>query len=202
MSQLDLTKFFTSAEVAKLVGMHIGIAGVGGLGSNVAMMLARSGLKKFTIVDMDKVDCSNLNRQHYFHEHIGLSKVDALESQLKGLCSHIEIIKHFDMLTPENIFEVFESVDIMVEALDDAIMKRCLVEAALEANIFVVSASGIAGYGGLPMQKKILTNKLILIGDFTTDVNMKPPLAPRVMQAAAMQADAVLELILSGDNFI
>jgi len=201
LSQLDFSNFFTPEQITKLAKVHIGIAGVGGLGSNVAMILARSGLKKFTIVDMDKVELSNLNRQHYFHEHIGLLKVDALAIQMKSLCSDIEIIKYYNTLNANNIFDYFAHVDIIIEALDDAIMKRCLVEAALQADMFIISASGIAGYGGLPMQKKILTNKIILIGDFTTDVSMEPPLAPRVVQAAAMQADAALELILSDSNF-
>lgn len=191
-----LNRYLDTAQLQALAGVRVGFAGCGGLGSNAAMLLARCGVQHMVLVDDDVVDASNLNRQHYFPAHVGQPKVTALHEQLLTLNPHMDATCCQCRLHKDNIPALLDTADIWVEALDDAGMKRQLVEACLAASCFVVSASGIAGFGGPPMHKKMLGQKLVLVGDFTTDIAMAPPLAPRVMQAAAMQADAVLAYIL------
>jgi len=200
-----LRRHLPPEQLARLAAARVGLAGAGGLGSNCAMMLARSGIGQLVLVDGDVVDASNLNRQHYFPRHLGQSKVLALSEQIREL-GDIRIDTRHILLDAENIHDILVLAPIWVEALDDPATKRLFVEEALRAGVFCVSASGLAGWGGPPMQRRVLTRKdssprLILVGDFTSAVSEAlPPLAPRVMQAAAMQADAVLEHILEARN--
>lgn len=188
---------YLSPTQRKLLGRaRVGLAGAGGLGSNAAMLLARCGVAHFVAVDGDVVEPSNLNRQHYFPRHVGMHKVAALADMLVELNPAVQVARHTLWLDANNIPELLLQADIWIEALDEAQMKRTFVECALAAGLFVASASGIAGYGGPPLQKRRLGDRLVLVGDFATDIADHPPLAPRVMQAAAMQADAVLEHIL------
>ena len=196
-----LRRHLLPEQLTRLAAARVGLAGAGGLGSNCAMMLARSGLKQLMLVDGDVVEPSNLNRQHYFPRHVGRSKVLALSEQLQEF-GDIRIDARQVWLDERNIPDILACATIWVEAFDDPAAKRLFVEEALRADVFCVSASGLAGWGGPPMQRRVLARKdglprLVLVGDFTSAVSdALPPLAPRVMQAAAMQADAVLEHIL------
>ncbi len=198
--QQGLQKYLLPQELALLGQVCVGIAGVGGLGSNVALLLARSGVQHFCIIDDDVVDASNLNRQHYFPCHVGMPKVDALQQLLAQLCPSIRVEKHHMRLDAANMESMLDKATLWVEALDDAASKRLFVEKALLAQRFTVSASGIAGCDGPPMKKKVLGQHLVIVGDFSSDIASLPPLAPRVMQAAAMQADAMLAYILRQVN--
>jgi sulfur carrier protein ThiS adenylyltransferase len=199
--ECGLRRHLSPEQLAALAAARVGLAGAGGLGSNCAMMLARSGLTQLVLVDGDVVEDSNLNRQHYFPRHVGQSKVTALSEQLREL-GGINIDARQVRLDERNISDILALAPIWVEALDEPATKRLFVEEALRAGVFCVSASGLAGWGGPPMQSHVLTHKdgsprLILVGDFSSAVSeVLPPLAPRVMQAAAMQADAVLEHVL------
>lgn len=193
-----LTRYLSAPQLKLLSTVRVGFVGCGGLGSNGVMLLARSGVQNFVLLDDDSVDASNLNRQHYFPQHIGMPKVEALAEQLRVLNPSIQLECLQQRLTPKNMTPLLAKANLWVEALDVAGMKRQFVECCLAASCFVVSASGVAGYGGPPMCKKVLGDKLVLVGDFTTDIALAPPLAPRVMEAAALQADAVLEYILAG----
>ncbi len=195
--QASLVHAFSPRQRELLTVARVGIAGVGGLGSNCAMLLARCGIQHFVLIDGDTVDVSNLNRQHYFPRHVGMRKVNAMEDVLMNLHKHIHVHKHCLWLTEQNTPNLLREASYWVEGLDDAIAKRLFVEQALQANVFTVSASGIAGFGGPLMQSRQLGDKLVLVGDFTSDIEHFPPLAPRVMQAAAMQADAILSAILN-----
>ena len=200
MLREGLQHYLSPAQRKALSSVRVGVAGAGGLGSNAAMLLARSGVERFLIVDGDMVEPSNLNRQHYFPQHVGMPKVEALADMLRQLNPETLVEKRCLWLDIDNIPALLPQADLWVEALDEPYMKRDFVERALTADIFVVSASGLAGWGGPPMQRRRLGDRLMLVGDFTTSVDSQPPLAPRVMQAAAMQADAVLEHIL-GPSF-
>ncbi len=196
MLNQGLKKYLSKDQLAKLSTTSIGIAGVGGLGSNVAMLLARSGIKNFVLIDYDEVDASNLNRQHYMPCHVNMKKVHAMVKILQELDPNINIETHVLRLDEENISNFLPKAMYWVEALDEAVSKRMFVEQTLAAGLFTVSASGICGFGGPPMQQKHLGN-LVLVGDFSSDMAILPPLAPRVMQAAALQADAILTHILT-----
>ncbi|MDR2696344.1 MAG: sulfur carrier protein ThiS adenylyltransferase ThiF [Deltaproteobacteria bacterium] len=196
-----LRRHLPPERLAKLAAARVGLAGAGGLGSNCAMMLARSGIGQLVLVDGDEVEASNLNRQHYFPRHLGQGKALALGEQIRELgAMHVDARRV--RLDARNIPDILALAPIWVEALDDPATKRLFVEEAMRAGVFCVSASGLAGWGGPPMQRRVLayrdgSPRLVLVGDFSSAVSETlPPLAPRVTQAAAMQADAVLEHIL------
>lgn len=190
-----LARYFTPDELARLRAARVGIAGAGGLGSNVALMLARSGVEDMLIIDHDVVDASNLNRQQFWPRHVGRPKVEALAELLRGLNPHIRLELVHARLTGDNLPRYLPACPLWVEAFDAAESKTLLVEQALLAGRRIASASGLAGVGGPAMRRRRLGN-LVLVGDFQSDVAVAPPLAPRVTQAAALMADAVLEWIL------
>lgn len=190
-----LGRYLTPEQLHILRQAHIGIAGAGGLGSNAALMLARSGVEHLTLVDHDVVDASNLNRQQYWPRHVGRSKVDALHELLLELNPQMVVNRHRTYITAASLPDLLPCCSIWVEALDNPEDKSLFVENALLAGHRVASASGMGGFGGAPMGRRKLGN-LVLVGDFTTDILMAPPLAPRVTEAAALLADAVLEMLL------
>lgn len=197
--QNGLRRYLSEADLLKLAAVRVGIAGAGGLGSNCAMLLVRSGIRKFLLVDHDLVDASNLNRQFYFPEDVGHPKVEALSRNLKRLDPALDIRFCRQRLQADNALELFSDCDLVVEALDQAEDKAMLCGLLVRAGIFVVAASGIAGKSGPPMQKRFFGKKFVCVGDFISEVDADhPPLAPRVMQAASLQAEVALHVILSG----
>ena len=141
-----------AAEQCKvLASARIGMAGAGGLGSNCAVFLARTGIRDFVIADPDVVALSNLNRQHFFPRHLGLPKVEALGTVLRELNPSVILRLEPRALDGPSACALFAGCDIVVEAVDDPEVKKNLVEALLLAGHRVVSASGMAGWGGVPM---------------------------------------------------
>jgi sulfur carrier protein ThiS adenylyltransferase len=181
----------------------VGIAGVGGLGSAIAIALARIGIGKLIVADFDVVEPSNLNRQQYFIDQIGLPKVSALCDNLARINPYVEVEAHLLRLDRENVPILFTGVDVMVEAFDGADQKAMLVESftkAFPATPLVV-ASGLAGH--MP-SNTIVTRKMgrsmVLVGDLVTAAAPGTGLmAPRVGVAAHHQANAVLRLLLGED---
>lgn len=181
--------------------MKVGIAGLGGLGSNVAMMLVRSGVKDLVLVDFDVVEGSNLNRQIYFREHIGMKKTDACKDILERIDPEVEPVFHDVVLNRENIPEMFEGCDIVCEALDSAEAKAMLVNTVLSEmpGIYVVSGTGISGFGS---PNDIVTehrfDRLYVCGDGCSDTEDMH--APRVIVCAGHQANLILRLIYGMEN--
>ena len=192
-----LKGFFSSEQIGRLQSAQVGIVGCGGLGSNVALMLARSGIEQFLLADGDAVDVSNLTRQQYWPCHVGMPKVDALSELLTELnpAVHIEPIRR--MLTPEELPSLLPVCTLWIEAVDAPETKAAMTTAALIAGRNIISASGMAGMGGPGMQVKRV-GSLTLAGDLVSDVAEAHPYAPRVAQAAALMADAVLQILLDG----
>lgn len=190
-----LRRYFTPEQLARLGSARVGIAGTGGLGSNAALMLARSGVEDLLLIDHDVVEPSNLNRQQFWPRHVGRPKVEALAELLRELNPHIRLELSSARLDADNLPGFLASCPLWVEAVDAPETKTLLVERALLAGRRIASASGMAGVGGPPMERRRLGN-LVLVGDFQSDVAYASPLAPRVTQAAALLADAVLEFIL------
>lgn len=188
---------FSQEQRLRLEAARVGIAGAGGLGSNVAMMLARSGVGHILVIDGDSVEPSNLNRQHYFPEHIGRPKVDALAEQLLALNPDIRVDARKLWLDSGNIPALLNKADLWIEALDDASVKALFASTAMAAGKTVICGSGMGGVGGYAMTRRRM-GRLTVVGDMKTDIVRHPPLAPRVMQCAAMQADAALEWLLTG----
>jgi sulfur carrier protein ThiS adenylyltransferase len=182
----------------KVQAARIGIAGCGGLGSNCAFNLVRSGFKNFKIADFDKVEVSNLNRQFYFSDQVGKLKVEMLKTNLKRINPDAKIETFMERIKKDNILDIFKDCDIIVESFDTAEDKKMLVEAMLPTGKLIVSASGICGFGRsdeIAVHK--LKENLIIIGDLKTSSNCMSPVSPRVNIAAAKQANVILEYVLN-----
>lgn len=177
----------------------VGIAGCGGLGSNCAIALARTGLGKLVIADFDVVSEENLNRQYFFHNQIGEKKVFALRDNLLLVKPDVIVSAHDIKITETDICRLFGNCDVIVEAFDLAEMKKMLIETLLTEmpDKYVVSGSGLAGWGNNDSIKTHLFGKLIVCGDLENEVSEEnPPLAPRVGIVANMQANVVVEILL------
>ena len=187
---------------AKFTGGTVAICGLGGLGSNIAVALARAGVGRLILIDFDKVDISNLHRQQYQADQIGLYKTEALTENLKIIAPYVEIISHAVRITAENFQELLQDADIICEAFDDAEAKAMLVNGVLEQlhTKYLIAASGMAGLGSAnSIKTRRVMERFYLCGDGVSDVADDIGLvAPRVMLCAAHQAQMVLR-ILSGN---
>lgn len=183
---------------------RVGIAGAGGLGSNCAAALARCGVGTLVIADFDIIENSNLSRQFYFTDQIGLMKTVALKENLFRINPDVSVIIYQIMLDTQNIKELFSGCDIIVEAFDKPEMKQMIIETVqLEMKgIPVVAASGLAGWGKSELIRcRKIDDTLYICGDETSEVSETlPPLAPRVGMVANMQANTVLEILMSKVN--
>ena len=184
----------------RLKNAHIGIAGLGGLGSNIAMMLARSGIGHLTLADFDSVEPSNLNRQHYMVSHLGMPKTEAIKDLILQANPFIRLDTHLIRITEENAPEIFGSCDLVCEAFDRPEAKAELINSLLEncPGLTLISGSGMAGYGN---SNAIRTEKamkhLYICGDQVSEIGPNNSLmAPRVQICAAHQANLVLQLLL------
>ncbi|MDD6231514.1 sulfur carrier protein ThiS adenylyltransferase ThiF [Frisingicoccus sp.] len=184
----------------RLKNAHIGIAGLGGLGSNIAMMLARSGVGHLTLADFDSVEPSNLNRQHYMVSHLGMPKTEAIKDLILQANPFIRLDTHRVRITETNAPDIFGGCDLVCEAFDRPEAKAELINSLLEncPGLTLISGSGMAGYGN---SNAIRTEKamkhLYICGDQVSEIGPNNSLmAPRVQICAAHQANLVLELLL------
>jgi len=178
---------------------RVGIAGAGGLGSNAAILLARAGIGHLTIADFDRVSVSNLNRQAFNLDQIGMLKTEALTHNIRKINPYISLSEHPVKLLRDNIPEIFSEVDIMIEAFDKAEQKQMLIETWLLAfpDIPMICASGLAGYGRSEDIRISHSDNLYIVGDQVSELKAGiSPIAPRVMIVAAMQANLCLELLV------
>ena len=190
--------YLNDVERRILEGARVGIAGAGGLGSNCAAHLVRSGLRRLVIADFDVVSESNLNRQFFFRDQIGEKKVAALARNLRMIEPQLDLGLFDARIVPENARRLFADCDIVVEALDSAEEKAMLISALLPAGRPVVSASGLAGWGrSNDIRLRKVGRNLFLVGDETSGVGgALAPESPRVGIAAAMEANAVVAILL------
>lgn len=184
----------------KIKAGTVAIAGLGGLGSNIAVMLARIGVGQLLLVDFDNVEPSNLNRQSYYISHLGMPKTDALSKQIKEINPFIKIETQNVKVTAGNILKLFNGYNIICEAFDRPEAKSMLVNEALSLlpNIKIVSASGMAGYASSNLIKTVRPMKrLYVCGDLENGAEIgKGLMAPRVQICAGHQANMVLRLLL------
>ena len=194
----EIQAHFGNNAFEKIQSVIIGIAGAGGLGSNCAVNLVRSGFKRFTIVDFDKVEGSNLNRQFFFSHQKGKRKVDMLKDNLLSVNPDLELTLIKEKISHTNIQTFFDPCDILVEAFDNAKDKKMIIETYAGSKKLLVSASGIAGWGNSDDIKihRAGTN-FFLVGDLVSEASdALPPVSPRVNIAAAKQADIILSHVL------
>lgn len=187
----ELQKKFSSAAVA--------ICGLGGLGSNIAIALARAGIGKLILIDFDRVDITNLHRQQYKVNQIGRYKTDALFENLKEIAPYIELEVHTVRITEDNAVKLLRDADIVCEAFDDAECKAMLTNLVLETMPakFLVAASGMAGMGSAnTIQTRRVSKQFYICGDGTSDVSKEGSLvSSRVMLCASHQAHTVLRIL-------
>ncbi|MCD8357338.1 MAG: sulfur carrier protein ThiS adenylyltransferase ThiF [Clostridia bacterium] len=178
----------------------VGIAGLGGLGSNIAAMLARTGVGHLILVDFDTVEPSNLNRQNYFISHLGMRKADATAKLLHEINPFIKIEHHNVRIDASNAVELFGGCDIVCEAFDNPDCKAELVSTLLSGteNIRMVAGSGMAGYGSCNeiVTKKRMSRLYVCGDEKTAAANGVGLMAPRVSVCAGHQANMVLRLLL------
>lgn len=183
----------------KLKKSSVGIAGLGGLGSNLTVSLTRVGIGRLVLVDFDVVEPSNLNRQYYFVEQIGKYKTEALQEILEKINPFVEVKCFRTKITEDNIAELFESVDVIAEALDMAETKAMFIENVLLQlpDTPLVCGIGMAGYGDNQSLHTRQLDKLYICGDEHTEAKPGQGLmAPRVGIVANMQANQVIDILL------
>lgn len=184
----------------KLRNAKVAVAGLGGLGSNIAVMLARSGVGHLLLVDYDVVDVTNLNRQMYGISHIGKQKTQALTEILYQINPYLTYESYCTKVTADNIEKLFMEFPIVCEAFDRPDQKAMLVREILTRcpNTTLVSGNGMAGYGDAnEIQTHRMMNRLYVCGDQSTDIEDGIGLmAPRVTVCAAHEANKVIQLII------
>ena len=187
----ELHRAFSSATVA--------ICGLGGLGSNIAISLARAGVGRLILCDFDRVDITNLHRQQYKADQIGMYKTVALAENLKELAPYVSVEIHTERITEDNALTLLRSADIICEAFDDAECKAMLTNTVLSElpGKYLVAASGMAGIGvSNSIKTRRITSKFYLCGDETSEVSDGIGLvAPRVALCAAHEAHTVLRIL-------
>ena len=181
----------------------VAICGLGGLGSNIATALTRAGIGKLILIDFDKVDITNLNRQQYKMSQLGKYKTESCLENIREISPYTEAIIHTVKITEENITELLGEADIICEAFDKADQKAMLVNTVLETfpDKYMLSGTGMAGFGSAnTIQSRKVFGKFYLCGDEKSDVNDGIGfVASRVMVCAAHEAHMVLR-ILSGET--
>ena len=187
----DVQNKFSLATVA--------ICGLGGLGSNIALSLARAGIGKLILIDFDRVDITNLHRQQYKANQIGMYKTEALSENIKEIAPHIELETHIERVTDENAVHLLQGAGIICEAFDDAECKAMLTNLILETmpDKYLVAASGMAGFGSAnTIKTRRVSKRLYLCGDGASDISEAGSLvASRVMLCSAHQAHTVLRIL-------
>jgi sulfur carrier protein ThiS adenylyltransferase len=179
--------------------MKIGIAGIGGIGSNVARHLAQARIKEIRIVDFDRVEASNLNRQFYFFSQVGEKKTDSLEKNLKDIFPEMVIDKIEKKIEPGNAGILFSGCGIVVEGFDNKNLKKMIVEEFAGTSKVVVSASGIAGenLNGVTTRKM---GNCHIVGDFISDQENFALFPPKIAMVASIMAGIVLRYAKDNTN--
>jgi sulfur carrier protein ThiS adenylyltransferase len=182
----------------------VGIAGLGGLGSTVAVALARIGVGSLILVDFDIIEPSNLNRQQYFVRQIGMPKTEALQENISKINPYVRILLYREKLDKNNLERIFKEADVIVEAFDRAEEKAMLINAVSEKmpDKYIVAASGVAGYGDNNEIRTVrFATRIFIVGDQKTAAQPGVGLmAPRVGIVAHHQANTVLRILLGEEK--
>lgn len=176
----------------------VAICGLGGLGSHIAVALARAGIGQLILIDFDRVDLTNLHRQQYYVSQIGMFKTEAIAANLYQINPYIQLKTHTVKITEKNAEVLLREADIICEAFDDAETKAMLTDFVLEkmSEKYLIAASGMAGFADAnDIRTRKMTERFYLCGDFVSDVADEIGLvASRVMICAAHQAHKVLQI--------
>ena len=183
----------------KISAARVAVCGLGGLGSNIAIALARAGVGHLHLIDFDRVDLTNLNRQQYAVGQLGQYKTDALRETLSLISPYCDVTCDTIQVTEENLPDLLKAEDYICEAFDRAEAKAMLVSGVLEhfPEKYLVAASGLAGLGSAnTIQTRRVSQRFYLCGDGTSDSSVGLGLvASRVLVCAAHEANMILRLI-------
>ncbi len=194
-----ISNYYSADIFSRIQSMNVGIAGAGGIGSNCAAILVRCGFRRFTIVDFDRVESSNLNRQIYLSSHIGRMKVESLKEILLSVNPELSLDMLCERVTKLNAVELFRDCDIVIEAFDNASGKADLFSVLLHSGKLLVGVSGIGGIGNCGAIGVLrISPSVFIVGDRVSEVSGETlPYAPRVMAASSMIADVVLDFVVN-----
>ena len=191
--QKALEEYIPAEVLSHFREQKIAIIGCGGLGSNIAMMLTRTGFTQFLLMDFDKVSIGNLNRQQYILSQCGQYKTDALAENMSKVTDNLSVEIYKEALTIENCQHLLKDYNVIVEAVDIASTKVMLIEEFIGTKKFIVSGSGMGGLGSFSTLEAKQKQNIFIAGDGKTICDKKtPPFMPRVVTVAAMQADAII----------
>ena len=183
----------------KISAARVAVCGLGGLGSNIAIALARAGVGHLHLIDFDRVDLTNLNRQQYAVGQLGQYKTDALRETLSLIFPYCDVTCDTIQVTEENLPDLLKTEDYICEAFDRAEAKAMLVSGVLEhfPEKYLVAGSGLAGLGSAnTIQTRRVSQRFYLCGDGTSDSSVGLGLvASRVLVCAAHEANMILRLI-------
>ena len=184
---------------AKISAARVAVCGLGGLGSNIAIALARAGVGHLHLIDFDRVDLTNLNRQQYAVGQLGQYKTDALRETLSLVSPYCDVTCDTVRVAEENLPDLLRNEDYICEAFDRAEAKAMLVSGVLEhfPEKYLVAGSGLAGLGSAnTIQTRRVSKRFYLCGDGTSDSSVGLGLvASRVLVCAAHEANMILRLI-------
>lgn len=187
----------------KISAASVAVCGLGGLGSNIAVSLARAGIGRLILIDYDKVDITNLHRQQYKADQVGRDKTESLKENLKEIAPYIQTETHTVKMTETNTLELLKDADIICEAFDDPECKAMLTDVVLGTmpQKYLIAASGMAGLGSAnAIRTRKITEHFYLCGDGVSELSEGSGLlSSRVMLCAAHQAHMVLR-ILAGEK--
>lgn len=202
-SEKEMNRALTDRCGDRLAGAFsravVAICGLGGLGSNIAVSLVRAGVGTLILIDFDKVDITNLNRQQYKADQIGMDKTEALAANLAEINPYTRLLTHQVRITENNAARLLEAADMICEAFDDPVQKSMLVNTVLEKlpSKYLIAASGMAGIASAnDIKTRRISERFYLCGDGVSDSAEKPGLlSARVALCAAHQAHMVLRLL-------
>lgn len=186
-----LLTYLSKQQLETIQSCYVGIGGCGGLGSNTALLLVRTGFRHFILMDHDLIESSNLNRQHFTLDDIGQPKAECLAQKLRDVNPDVSCRPFKARWRPDMVDDPFRWCTILVEAFDHAEIKTKFIEYYSDRVDCIVSGNGMAGVDGPPLRVQQRGN-IFIIGDGMTDVKDHSPLAPRTTQCAAMMAEAIL----------
>lgn len=187
---------------AVLSRARVFVAGVGGLGSNLALMLVRAGVGNLILVDYDHVSSSNLNRQMFFRHHLGMLKIEAMREILLSVNPDVAVSTLELKLTAENFASAIPAdIDLVCECFDHPGAKAALTRYMLSqrAGTSYTAVSGLAGYGPVEDLQVISPNpNFCVIGDLHSVASPETgTLSTRVCAAAAMEAHCGIRMLLA-----
>jgi sulfur carrier protein ThiS adenylyltransferase len=178
----------------------VGIAGCGGVGSNVAVALARVGVGRLVLVDHDVVEPSNLNRQHFYLEDIGRPKPEALSAWIARVNPRVRVAAIRRRIRGSDVQDLFSVCDVVVEAFDTVEDKTMIIDAfgaeEMQGRV-LVCASGLSGIDSANrIRARRMAENVYVCGDLESDpAEERGVMAPRVMVAAGQQANTVVRVL-------